>query len=598
MRSRFLLLVLALSLSSAAVAPRVARANEPPAAITLAQIDADAPVVLLFRPRAEAEVWSWLARFEGAVKPFIGELMTSYREALGVDPTQRWAAAGIDPETPVAVSVLAMDEAAAEKAYKATADAAPDRKKMAKGPRAWWRTRVVARVLDEAKVRETVARHGMAPDALATRYGAPKQAKAVAAWLKKQKIVAAGELEESVWFARVEGGFLLVDVLTPFHPGGHDWKRDAKEWAKLVARKAPKGGATELLGRGAGRRLADADLAVWIHPERWLDLGRTVGRSNILDALEGGGEPAAIRQQGETEVARCEEFRPIATSGLFEDFVLTLRVKPNGLEASAVWSVRPGAPIAGALATVDDGLVDLSAADAPFMLVLYLKGAAGLRALPRTPVLADVNRMTESTVECGFAAASLVTLFAWPELAALSLDQLAAQGAGWNAFMEKIRNGAIVMRTLALESWWTSSGVMVGSFDSAYLHDWFSEQLGKPSKRTVGQRSVDIWRPQRGSAWGFASKRGGSTLYGIAFGAPESLDWFWGRPSPTPAPGAPSYAALVKMDLPALLAQAGREYRYLAPYFDSIAKRVGPLAGSFGLAGDDLVVGTLKLEIK
>lgn len=620
------LALVTLTLATLAPAARAqAPATAPTAAAppsTLQLIDADAPFVAVLRPRAVTAVFAWLGKFDGALKPLLPDSAAMVGE-FGVDLTGDWAALGIDPETPIAGSFMAIDVAAAEKAFHAMVDADP--KKRAKAPRMFWRTRIVAKVTDEKKAQAAVAAlaaspHGQKmhmvvpatakPDAVAAIFGADaKQGKAIAAALKKLKIAAVGyggELSSGghLVFLRVGGGALTIDVVALYGGGAFEWKLDAKELAKVVGRKAPKGGATAIAGRGAGKQLAEADAAIWIDPVKQLDTGKAMGWQNTVIAYRAAppDQAAELARVGGEEVAVCDEFRAVATGSPFEDLAFTARVKPAMIELGAVWGLRANSGLPAALATTDDGLVDLTAGDAAFMAVSYLKSFAPLRALPRPGILAQPhNALEEKGRLCGFAAHATVGLFGWPYAAAMMLDAMAAEEPELKTMIEKLRNIVVAAKSVQFEEIVYSKSVFMGSFDEPFLHAWFGRILGKPSKRTVGRRSIDVWKPGRSrEPWGFAWTRDRqTTVYGIAFGAPESIDWFWGRPSPSAAAGAPPFVLLGRADLPKVLAQAGTEYRYMKPWLDDFAKRTGNLGGSLGLAaGDTLLVGTLKLEIK
>jgi hypothetical protein len=593
----------------------------------LGRIDADAAYVMVVRPRGIKVLLEWLGKFGGlaqmSIQDVLGELGSESSRLFGVDlanPTT-WSESGVDLDAPMGIGLLAIDAAAAEKAYKAlTADAKRDAKKMAKVARPWYRNRLVVSVADEAKLKKLLG-HMSSNSAIALVDGdagrlaaaagfaadgkdVAKQGAAVAKALKKAKVIAFGRLDDLYVFIRLEKGFMTLDALRAFSPETvpFDWKRDGGALLKLLDRKIAKGGAAVALTGSAGAKLVDADLGVWGEAGRFLDAGKATGWDRSLSATTGITDEAqwkTLVQEGNKEVQRCEEFRPVAQTGPFTDFAFTFRAEPNALTTSVNWGLRKGYALAAALVAADDGLVDLAAAtDAVAIGVLYLNGLAPIRALPRTGAFAKPwDELMEAQYLCGWAGTQASMLFGWPMLIAAGVDSEAANDPQFKSLADNVRNGAAAFRQVSMDPS-GNVGVVLASFTSTPDLDWIKGLGGKSSEVKVGQRTVTVYAPK--SKWEPALLQtalgANQVAYGILFGGNAAVKWFWGKGSPK-ASAAAGVIGVGRADLPKILDQLGKSQPVMAPVFTELAKRMGLLTAKLAIDGD-LLNGAMKLEIK
>ncbi len=597
------------------------------AATVLAQIDADAALIVVLRPHGAQVVLEWLGKFGGLAQMTIQQVLEGMREesktVLGVDFTDptAWSESGLDVDSPIGMGFMAVDAAAAQKAYKAlTADAKRDPKKLAKVARPWYRNRIVVPLADEAKFRKllghmtsnsSIALADGDPARLATAAGivgdgkdVAKQGAAVAKALKKAKVAAFGRIEDTFIFIRVGGGFATVDALSAFAGDlvPFDWKRDGAALLKLLGRKIAKGGAMTALSTNSGAKLVDADLGMWSEPGRLLDAGKATGWHRSLSATAGMTDDAKWKElvgEGDKEVARCEEFRPLATSGPFVDFAWAFRAEPSAFHLSASWGLRKAFALASALVAADDGLVDMAAAgDAVAIGVLYLNGTAPIRALPRTGAFAKgLPELLEAQYLCGWAGTNVATLFGWPQLLALYIEDEAARDSTFKSIADNVRNVAGAFRQVSMEDS-GNVGVVLASFTDSPDLSWIGAGRGKSSVVKVGQREVTVFAPP--SKWEPAILRtaldGGRIAYGIALGGNAAVKWFWGKGSPK-ASAAAGVIGVGRADLSKIFEQLGKSQPMMAPVFTELAKRMGLLSGKLSVDGD-VLNGSMKLDIK
>jgi hypothetical protein len=555
------LVVLALSFAASA-----ARADTP-AEAAFAQLDGDAPVYGLLTPAAESAFWTWARKAQaGDFKGMAEQRARDVQALLGVDTTTGWEQIGLDGKAPVAFSYLAIDTTDAQLAYKALTGPA---KGVAKAPRVWSRTRFVATVADEVKLRTTLETFAQKqgktyvvgsadPAVLATVLGQPaKRGKALVAAWKKQKdllaIIDLGTQRQAIYgFVRLNGTTLTVDMLMLFGGITFDWKKDGKALVKLVARPIKEGGALAQLQTPSGKALAQAEAGLLLTPAALLDLGRVHGWQKMIQVVEGAGEAdkARMLDMGNKELLRCDEFRPLAAQGPMSAVALVAARSDTlkGVGLGAVWTLRDQALMARTLATSDEGLVDLAAAASgpQFLAVLALKDTAGLRALPRPGILAKPVDLHTAVHECGFAGGLTMALFGPLHMAAMHLDAEPALAP----LFQTITNAALAVRITQSGGKPSLQGLLLGAFSGQPFHAKL-DTLGKRGKKTVGKRELLMWRAKDGKrtfvATPGASKN--STVYGAVVGGDGTLDWWWGQPTPPSAGGQSPFVFMARGDL-------------------------------------------------
>jgi hypothetical protein len=564
-------------------------------------------------------VWTWMRGIGGQVGMMVQsgltEAQTEMKKQLGFDPTssEGFAASGLDPEASIVASIKAIDPAH-ERSYKAIAGLkARDPKALARIPRAFWRTRLVARVKDAAKVRAALA--GMAKaggEGYAALPGGDlgkllgidaKQADKLKKQLEAKQVLAVWRPDLSgqkrvISFVRLEGSLLVVDILAGFADVDLDWKRDGREVLKQFSRK-PKG-VSAYLAKGAGAQVAAADAALWVEPSRLIDMTKATGRENVLRALMNASDPKAIQAEGDKEVQRCEEFRPMAEKGQFEDFAWTFKADPKAFELSGVWGLRAGAELPAKMVPADDGIVDVATSkDALAVGVLFSAGLKPLRDLPRHGIFKkDLAAVDEAGRLCGFGAGIITMIFAWPQYASLQMEAAPKDALG---VLDQARNVALVFKTLGMQPNENVGVVLASSEASAApaIDAAMAKQVGPKGTRKVGSKTIDVWKPSSQSdPMGFRGPLpGGRIAAGLAIGQTKALDWFYGRPSPKAAAGQPPMLAAGRLDMARTVEQFAKADPYAGKMAADVAKKLGMLSGVLRISGQT-VVGTLRLEIK
>ena len=578
-------------------------------------LDGDAPFLLTVKPKAIFAVITWLRSIGGQVGGFVSmglaEVQKNTQQQLGFDPTTPtgYAASGLDVDAPISASFMAIDPSY-ERAYQALAKAR-DAKAQARIARAFWRHRVLLRVKDETKVKaglKAVAANG--PDTAATADGdlgkllaidarqADKLKKLLAP--KKVLLVQLGPNKEELAFFHLDGPWLVLDVFGVLGPGAIDWKRDEKELLKQLGRKPARGGAGTVTSRGAGAQLAAADAALWMDPSRVIDITKAAGRDKMLRAVAMTPDAAKMLAVGEKEVARCEDFRPMATQGTFEDFAWTFKADGKAFELAGVWGLRAGSTLPSALAAADDGLVDLATAkDALAVGSLYTQGLKPLRTVPRPGGFAKGRASIEESARlCGFGGALFLTVLGWPQYASVVIDSLPKEVV---AVLDQARNLAFAFKSFGMKPE-DNLGVVLSSFEGAVgplLDAALIAGIGQKDVHKLGSRKIDIWRPRTpNDPMGFrVPLPGGRVAAGVAIGGPKALDWAYGRPSPRAAPGQTPLLAVARVDVPRAIQLFAKADPYAGAMATDVGKRLGNLTGALRLSGQTLV-GILRLETR
>lgn len=611
-----------------AQAGKVAQRHKPTIEDAFARLDPGAEFYAVLDPAIETAVWSWLRKWDGPSKDFVGPFVTeiadTYTQTVGFDATAGWGPSGLDLSVPLVFARASLDDKAIAKAYAAlTTERKRDAKTLAKLPRAYVGYRVVAAVADAKAVKKTIAalagseigkgisfsllEAGDAAAVGAAFHGDAKLGKTIAAALKAHKVIAVGAYHgdgDGVVLVRLEGAWLTLDFVDVFGGLDLDWKLDKAGLVKHLTRKA--GGAAKVLATPSGKALAAARFGIWFDPVALLNAGLIHGRSNVAKGVFHAVDDAdakTVLTAGEAEVALCDEFRELAMTGAFADAAIVLRASPTAFELSTVWGLRPGTALIAALATADDGLLDPNAAgEAIAAGTVYLNGTALLRALPRPGVFArSTSDIGNAADMCGAPGWIVAAGFGWPQLLGAVMDEEAARGGASQLLVDNLRNLAGVVRRVEGPDFTTSPSLALASFDPAVgrkLFDALAPDFGKVSEQTAAKTKLLVAKPQqKGQPLLFASIASAPVVTGVALGGSAVLDWFFGLPAAKAAKGAPPWIALGRVDVPKLLRQFAKTMPYFEPYVQDALKRLGNLSTSLAVDGD-LLVGTLRIEVK
>lgn len=596
-------------------APQVAPGGDP-AVRLLDLLDADATLVITFRPRALWTLDEWLGKFDGAMKPLVqglrAEAATSLERELGVNPLAQaaWTAAGLDPTLPIVAGLGALDHVAARKAFDVLAKQPKSRIKTP-----FWRSRFVLGLTDEAAFRKALATAAEGPDW--ARVEGPPDALAKALRLGDKPAAGAGAIRaqlaarrvlaiwrpsgDTIGFLRVEGGVVIGDVFSPFARAALDPAADLPALLKLLVRPPSKRKVSATLAAGSGRALLQADAGVWTTPDRVLDLGQALGRQSVLNAFGmelDAAQRSAIVAQGAAEVGRCDDLRALPRSLGAVDGAWTVDVAPRKITMRLTTSLDPKSPLPAALPAADDGLLDVvTSADAPAVAAYYGTGLAGLRALPRPGLLArtpdDVARAVQ---ECGGPGLLALAAFAWPHLILFTIDDAPTEV---RTVLASLRNVAVAWKQFGATSA-AHVGVFVGSFEPGVgsALERLLDALGATrGVRKAGPRKLDTWA-RAGEPTAFKTQLGDRLAAGGALGGTKALDWFWGRSSPRGAPGQPPALAVLRVDVPQVLRQLEGQLGISRPMLDAVTKRLGQLAGSLKVAPAGEPGGGLRAELE
>jgi len=567
-------LVAALATFAGGARPARAQLAAQPAEPQLGLVDSDAAVYLTLVPDAAVALATW-ARRAPSLRPFVDSVAAASTRRFGFDATVTWADSGLATEVPVVASLFAVDSEATEAAFHVRAEKPNDARALARAPRVWARSRVVALVRDEKKLRaalaafaqsgpELVLASGPAPGVAAVFRADARLGKGIAAALTRARVVAVARLSspeghDVLVFVRVQDRrWLVVDALWAFGGVPVDWKADGAPLLRLVARNVRK----EHVGAGVDLHLlpslalGSARAALLLQPERLLDMGKFIGWSKALQAARGIADASNARSvldTAEREVAACEDFRPIATDGPLASFVVAASPGADGgVDVDSYWGLRAPGVLDAAFATADDGLVDLAAASgAKLLALLPLAGTAGLRQLPRPGALRqDRHAIDERARLCGLAGATQVWLFGWPQYLSLFMDS----DASTSELFPGLHNLAVAVKSYAAAANQTQM-VVLASVEQPVLHDDLDRVL-KRGSASAGKRKLTVWRsknPEEPWAVATAAPDGKRTLYGLAWGADATLSWWWGQPSPASTGGTTPFVALVRTELPWLV---------------------------------------------
>jgi hypothetical protein len=477
--------------------------------------------------------------------------------SLGFDALARagWRSIGVDDTHPLLVALAPVDATA---------------------PGALWHFRVVARVADPLPFAAWAVRIPLLGDpwqaarpvrgALASLLGlADARAEAAAARsLTARGTIAVGAIPSlgALLMVRRAGAYAAVDLIRPAIPLA--WARDG---ARILARLDPPAAGAALGDRTSpgARALGRPGLVLWTQPGR------------LFDAVLAWRRPTAA----------CGGLRELALRTTLLDGAATLRIAPRQVALEVVWSAASGGPLATAWPTAEDGLVGPPLrAGAILAASLYLAGSDRLRELPRPALVAEGwVPLWRRARGCGAMARAVLVSFAWPELAAQWLDEVAAVAPQAARLVGSLRNIGFAARR-------------VSASDRRLWHAVLESSLAPAARATAesifdavfGGRSA-ARRPRAHTAWAgeflrpYTLQRGprGSrgAVVGVAIGE-ASRRWRIAQPLTRPRRGSPAGdLARAAGDAGALLDQLAPG---LSPTLRAVAAAAATRVGSFAAA--------------
>jgi hypothetical protein len=373
---------------------------------------------------------------------------------------------------------------------------------------------------------------------------------------KRIEVVGWSSLFKVFVLLRRDGNFMLADLFFP-RGRGIDWSRDG---TGMLARLDPPLAADSLAARrGAARLTGTAGLVAWTRP------------GGLFDLLAQPSERA------------CGDLAPAARDSGLADLGLRLLLRRDRLHAEAVFGLADAkAPVAAALAIANDGVAGQRRAGAIAAGELRLRGVDRFRDLPRAPAIrAGWVPLWRRVRRCGGAIRIELLAFAWPELAAQWLEEVAALSPDAAALVSSVRNVGFAARKLSLRD----RRVAVAFAEVSIL------DRGKP----VADAMLDalfaggqtVRRPRRHQAWG------GSTLRPYAIGARSpsivgtgfgeaSRDWRLRFPR-SDRRGASDEVGRLSADGAAVLRQLAPDLGRLAGLGKAAAARLGSVDGAITL---------------
>lgn len=500
MRLAFLALLAVLAPASASAAP----AASAPVDDLLAWIEPEAAAIVRFDP-ASLEAVADLGAALPAGTSTRNLIAAGAAAVTGFNPlvARGWTGAGFT-DGPMLLQIAAIDARAAWSAGRASA-AAP-----------LWRHRLVARAADPAAAVATLGRALALRDRVRPGQGDEEALVALLdvpagrAPAVDRRLARAGVL----FLARLPGAgalvlvhahdsIVVVDVLVPFAGGPLRWQTHAQA---LRRRTLPP--------RAVRNAELRAPLAVWLRPR---PLVAAIEAADWEDS-----EPGSLARRH----SRCRPLRAVAQQSSLAALAIDADVGRGAVSLRLRWTPRDVAALRTALATRADG-VRAPSPTLALSAVLRLAGTAGLRALARPPLLADRwEAPLESARDCGVAALPALIAFAWPELAGLFLDELAAVDPSAALLLDHIGNVAVAARRIAT-TFGDTEGIAEASVRPgarALVAGWFdvlfADRRDRGGARSWGRGPLRGY--QREGIFGFAAGGGAGALP-----APSS-------PAPTP----------------------------------------------------------------
>lgn len=593
---------LAIAATFAIASPKVATAAD---ATRLAGfLDDDATVVV----RADPDDLLDAVAVARKVNPEVATamlLLSLGGRAIGLDLLTKsgWNDAGLDYDAPVMASLGALDMAAADRAYTTLATAETwNSSTLRKVTRTWWRSRVVLGITDTKRLEKTVKMLvEMAPfsaawvssangEALTAMLGTrASKRNAVVKQLTKDGVLAvlAVPFTNDLGFVHRRGDVLVIDMVRTFSGLPVAWDKD-KTALRALLKRQPKNFAKRIAsGDGAAAVLADPGVALWLDPNRLIDLSVAGNMSSTLEYVAAGNSIGAAPDYE----AACAGYRDIANSGPFTDMAATLTATKAGMRTELIWGLRAAYKLAASLIVRDDGLLAPSTTgDAVIAGGLNMAGFSALRALPRPDVLTGgAVDMWLETMRCGPTALPMAAAFGWPQILGSLLDDIAGINGEADLVIGAARNVAFAAQTIG-PSRDDNIGAVEVSFAPAAadtVGHWNDQVFGATRQITGTTRSYTSWgrgklRPYR---W---TTDGGQVVFGTGVGD-RSVTWYLDRD--VPKAGKTSTIAWLELDANKALRQLGG----IAAAFDVIRGQLGgslsTISATMELRGDTLVSG-------
>ncbi len=588
----------------------------------LGWLDDDAPVVITVRPAALERVsrlaTDWFGSDLPALSDGVRDLGADLSAVVGFDAmaVDAWRAAGFDPDSPIAISVGAIDDIGTRGVFD-DLFAAKDwnDRTLRKVRKVYWRSRAVAKVRDADAAAATVARAAAALPRLhavtkanarkvsMTLGGSARKAKPVYDRLRKRKILAVGWIDgiDAVVAVHIDRKrkVAVVDVVGSFAGVPTVWPRDSRKVIALIDRHPGNSRLRARIKAGAGLDVLDADAAMWIQPGAFLDAAKAMGRHRALGAVALSGGSKRQRKQlhaaATAEIERCNELRPLVGKGPFVDLALAFDLSRTEATWRARWGLRAKYALAAALVPDDDGLLSAAGAkDAVVAGAVHLGGLDALRGLPRAPALASGQALAEAVYDCGAGGGFIASVFGWPQLIGLALDEASAEPA-LAAVIGGVRNGAFAIRRLAADDE-LDAVVSVSMTEGAgsKLRTLLSAWLGSAATRSVRKRTVTEWKldTARAFAWAMAKD-----LTAVGFATRDGGVPWMVRASAASKRASGAAIAWIAVDAPELLDQLARLEPGASDSLRAMGRHVGALRGAVRVDGGALE-SRVSLELR
>jgi hypothetical protein len=236
---------------------------------------------------------------------------------------------------------------------------------------------------------------------------------------------------------------------------------------------------------------------------------------------------------------------------------LRLEFSPDGARPlSLTWTGPGSAVVSRHLLARDDGLALPGTGGAVAAGSFYLDSGRQLRSMPRSSALTrGAHHMLRKGQRC-LGSEILPAVFAWPELLAALLDDVAAVGPRAALIVDSLRNLSVAVRRLrhtARPAIWAGLA-SVDAPAAAALRELYDLIFGRRALHRTGAHQYTLWGrgPLRGVEWGAPERQ----LIGFGGGHGEgAVAWFLARQA-GPGSAAPPLAEAV-VDLAALARQAG-----------------------------------------
>jgi hypothetical protein len=477
---------------------------------------------------------------------------------IGFDPLSPagWRSAGLDPDRPVVAALSSVDPTA---------------------PRGLWHVRVVARIADarafagwtvriprlDSIWRADAADPG-APSLAAMLGVNPAAEAALARDLGARGTIAVGAATAAgvLVFVRRSGPHAVVDAFASAAAARLSWSQDGEAIRALLG---PPRRAFAAREGAAARVLAGSGLAAWGQP------------AGLLDAILAWTRPPS----------GCLALRDVAPRTALTDGAAALRLGSHQISLGLTLAHASGAPLASAFQTVDDGLAGANPRTGQILSAsLFLAGTDRLRAIPR-PALIEAGWVSlwHRARPCGQGVRAVLLGFAWPELSAQWLHDVAEVAPQAAVLIGALRNVGLSARSVSATDRRAWDAVLEASLAHA------GRAPAEAILDAVFGGRTDERRPRPHTAWAgqvlhpYTALRGrrgtGGAVLGVGLGD-RARAWRLGQPLYRPRRSA--VLARMRGNTAALLEQLGPGLAARRPALAAIASALRPRVGSFDAA--------------